>query len=861
MTLPAGTRLGSYEILSPIGKGGMGEVYRAKDTGLGREVAVKVLPPEIASDRERLRRFEREARAASALNHPNIVTVHEIGRQGETAYIAMELVEGPTLRDLAVLGPQPVKRMLGIMAQVADGLAKTHTAGIVHRDLKPENVMVSKDGFVKILDFGLAKLVESESGNMSAMPTLAQPATQTGTLMGTVAYMSPEQASGEALDYRSDQFSLGSILYELATGQKAFQRKTSAETMAAIIREEPEALGKLRPEMPLPVRWIVERCLSKDREERYASTKDLARDLSHLRDHISEASSRTEVALASGGRPARRLPLYALGIAILAVGLVGGWALTQKLSAPAPTPRFHRLTFRRGALGNARFAPDGQTIVYGARWEGETGSSLYLTRVGSPESRRFEVPNADILGISRAGEMAILEYQGPDLGTLARLPMAGSVPPRQVLDEVTYAGADWSPDGSKFVVVREANGRKRLESPIGTILLEGGGLAAPRFSPDGSRVAFWEPHGLDRMSVSVIGANGKDKREISTGWARRAGTPCWSPHRKEIWFTASQRGSTPALWAVDPSGKQRLITRVPGDLELDDIFRDGRLLVAHRTTSFRLTGRATGDSKERDLSWLDFSLPSDLSPDGRSLVLTEAGEGSGETPMVYLRSTDGTPPVRLGKGAAFSLSPDGSRVLAWVEETEGRSHLALLPTGTGRTETVATGSLENMTWGTFTPDGRSIIYSATAPGRPPRLYFQNLSDGTPRPLTPEGVWLSPVWNPKPLSPDGRFVIGRAGEQLLIYPIAGGEARPIPGLTPEDQVVQWSVDGRSVYVARQAGSTVWLLDLKSGTRQIWKELDVHRNSSLAQMRITPDGASYVYMTVSISSELYLVDGLR
>jgi len=289
MTISPGSRLGPFEILAPLGAGGMGEVYRAKDSRLGREVAVKVLSSEFSSDADRRRRFEQEARAASGLNHPNIVTIHEIGSSGPTVYIAMELVSGGTLRELLHAGALPTKRLLDIGFQIADAVAKAHTAGIVHRDLKPENVMITSDGVVKILDFGLAKLQKPLSEEQSNLETAQQ--TNAGSVLGTVGYMSPEQASGKAVDFRSDQFSLGSILYEMATGKRAFQRATSAETLTAIIREDAEPIGPMNGRVPAPFRWIVERCLQKDPEERYASTRDLARDLRSVREHLTEGLS------------------------------------------------------------------------------------------------------------------------------------------------------------------------------------------------------------------------------------------------------------------------------------------------------------------------------------------------------------------------------------------------------------------------------------------------------------------------------------------------------------------------------------------------------------------------------------------
>ncbi len=310
MTLPAGKKLGPYEILAPIGAGGMGEVYRARDTRLGREVAIKVLPDGLASREDRLRRFEREARSASSLNHPNIVTIYDIGSEGATAFIAMELVSGQTLRQMVPPDGMAVPQLLRIGAQMAEGLAKAHAAGILHRDLKPENVMVTEDGLVKILDFGLAKLTQADSSasGRTQAPTVSG-GTEEGIILGTVGYMSPEQATGAPVDYRSDQFSLGSILYEMATGRRAFQRPSVPQTLAAIIQEEPEPIATARPRIPAPVRWIAERCLSKDPRDRYTSTDDLAKELAKVRDHLPEATS--------GGGPAAEAPGVEASIAVL----------------------------------------------------------------------------------------------------------------------------------------------------------------------------------------------------------------------------------------------------------------------------------------------------------------------------------------------------------------------------------------------------------------------------------------------------------------------------------------------------------------------------------------------------------------
>ena len=285
MSLPDGARLGPYEVVARLGSGGMGEVYRARDTRLGRHVAVKVLPAQVSADPERLGRFEHEARAASALNHPNIVTIHDVGREGDAPWLAMELVQGRTLRALIGEGPLSVADLVRIASQVAEGLAAAHAEGIVHRDLKPENVMVTDEGVAKILDFGLAKLAPETAEVEASTREMASPPTRPGTVLGTVGYMSPEQAAGKPVDFRSDQFALGAILYEMITGRRAFRRDTAVETLAAILRDQPPALADAR--LPLPLVWVVDRCLAKDARNRYASTRDLARDLRDVRDHMS----------------------------------------------------------------------------------------------------------------------------------------------------------------------------------------------------------------------------------------------------------------------------------------------------------------------------------------------------------------------------------------------------------------------------------------------------------------------------------------------------------------------------------------------------------------------------------------------
>jgi serine/threonine protein kinase/Tol biopolymer transport system component len=870
MTLVAGARVGPFEIVTLLGAGGMGEVYRARDPKLGRDIAVKVLPSEMSEDLGRRQRLEQEARAASGLNHPGIVTVYDIGSSDGVIYVAMELIEGRTLREMLADGPLPTKKLLEIGAHIADALAKAHAAGIVHRDLKPENVMLTSDGFVKILDFGLAKLSESPSRHLSQLPTAVAPPTEPGTVLGTVGYMSPEQASGQALDFRSDQFALGSILYEMATGRRAFLRKTVAETLAAIIREEPEPIAQLNPGIPPPVRWIVERCLAKDPAERYFSTGDLARDLTSVREHLSEASSGAAAAVVAIPKSRRRLRWWPLGSAILILGLALGW-LTKTFANPSHSPRWTRLTFRSGLLSNARLAPDGRTIVYGARWADDpAGIRTYRTTVGSPESSRFDFAG-DIAAISSSNELAIL--QGNAGGTLALVPMSGGTP-RQLLEGVTFQGVDFSPDGKELAVSHLVDGESRLEFPIGNVLVRGG-ARSPRLSRDGRTIAFWTQTG-GFWAVAVVDSRGGTARTLSGDWLARDGTPCWSPGGGEVWFSGTEPGlpslgamgfdSRPsALWAVDLSGRRRLIARVPGSLELLDVSREGRTLLGHHTESWTVRFGSAADPSERELSWLDGSMLADLSADGRTVLLNERGEGSGSVSTVYLRATDGSPAVKLGEGTGWALSPDGKWILAEKSRHSGTpAGLILLPTGAGQPRPLPGTGYADLGWGSWLPDGKSVVYSAASRSGEWRLYVQAVPDGVPRPIGPENLRMIPSASSGSVSPDGRYVVGRRLGRALLVPLDGtAPARELPGVLAGEPVVQWTRDSRRVYVCRggQRPVEVSLVDIETGERRRWREIPIDRSAVGFQLRVTPDGNAWAYWNRRILSDLYLVEGLK
>jgi len=857
--LTPGTKLGPYEIQSSVGAGGMGEVYRARDHRLGRDVAIKVLPPAFSRDPDRLRRFEQEARATAALNHPNIVAVYDIGTHGDSPYVVTELLEGETLRQRIQTGPVSARKATDYALQIARGLAAAHDQGITHRDLKPENIFLTRDGRIKILDFGLAKLTRPKGDSGADTPTLAEE-TEPGLVLGTAGYMAPEQVRGKAADGRADIFSLGAILYEVVSGKRAFQGETAADTMSAILKTEPPHLTDVQPNIPAGLARVVEHCLEKDPGNRFQSARDVAFALEAFSGSSSSAVA-APLNLPSAQSKWLAGPLWiGLGAGVL-MALVA-FVVARKIALVPSPAEFHEITFQRGYLQTARFAPDGETVVYAAAWAGKP-IELFTTRAGDTESRALGLTDCDLLAVSSAGEVAVrlqphFTSAYSILGTMARTVLSGGSP-RPMESGVEFA--DWSPDGKDIDIARAVGGRDRLEFPVGKVLYEPAGwIGNPRFSRQGDLIAFINHISRlgDPGTIAITDLAGHTK--VLTEQFDSVQGLAWSPSGDEVWFTAAVAGGARALYGVSPSGKQRLIARIPGILNLFDVSRSGRVLLARDDWRVGIIALPPGTGKEQDLSWMDFSAIRDFSADGKLLLFDESGEAGGLLGGVYLRKMDGTPPVRLGDGNSSSLSADSRWVLGLGIFL---SKLVITPTGTGQAQTIDLGTL-NYHWGNWLPNNRQILFIGSEPNHGTRVYQMDVPHGQPRPITPEGVAV--VIYTRFVSPDGQlFLTVEADGSSAIRSIGGGEARPIQGLGEGEIAFGWTGDGKGVYAYRPSvPARVFQIDLQSGKRQLWKELSPPDPTGINYIRpphISADGKAYAYNYNRVLSDLYLVEGLK
>jgi eukaryotic-like serine/threonine-protein kinase len=857
-----GKTLRSYRIESKLGAGGMGVVYKAVDSRLDRPVAIKVLGAS-AVNAEREKRFVQEAKTASSLNHANIVTIYDIDTQemdGKPVhYIAMEYVAGETLDHLIGRKGLRVRAALKYAAQIADALAAAHAAGIVHRDLKPSNVMVTPQGVVKVLDFGLAKLNEETEADAFAETIHGDggPLTEEGTILGTVAYMSPEQADGKKVDARSDIFSFGSVLYEMVTGQRAFGGGSKMSSLSAVLHKEPAPPSETVSEIPPELDRIIARCMKKDPARRWQSMADVKVAVEELRDEMESSSvattrttARPPILRKSPALVTKRWFVLA-GLGLLLVGLAAGTYSARRYLRPSPVT-LQRVTFRRGDVTGAKFGP-ADAIVYSAEWDGAP-SALFSTQPGNREARPLGLPAGRILSISHAGEMAIL-LGAEDVGTLARVAFSGGAP-RELLENVS--GADWSPNGNTLAVVRAVGGKNRLEYPIGNVLYENDARPPlwPRVSPDGKLVAFFDfDSEVGDYSLCVVGA-GRPKQALSREW-RAVGSLNWSPAGDEIWFSAGQLGIDPVLYAIDLSGKQRFLAQAPGFIVMQDVAADGRVLLSTVNSRLGIRYFEFDHPNERDLAWLDASALDEISSDGKSLLFEELSYGEGRNAAIYLRKTDGSAAVRLGYGNQPSLSPDGKWVVC-VRREAARSQLMLLPTGPGESRflKVDLGHYEALGW---FPDSKRIIFAGNEPGHPIRTWMYDLNSEKATPLAAEGIKGGHV------SPDGHWFITAEAHELSVAPVSGGAAHRIAQLQNGETVVRWSGDGRYLFLQQPQGDSIKIsrLDVATGHKEPWRTLKVPEPGAqlLGDLALSADGKAGAFSFQHDLANLYLVMGLR
>ena len=850
----------------------MGEVYRATDENLGREVAIKVLPQDVADDEDRLVRFKREALLLASLNHPNIAHVYgfesALLADGSTAhFLAMELVRGGDLAERLKRGAIPADEALAIAKQIAEALEEAHEKGIVHRDLKPANVKVTPDGKVKVLDFGLAKAWEgpgSASSDLSQSPTLAHTGTAAGLILGTAAYMSPEQARGMPLDKRADIWSFGVVLFEMLAGKRLFEGETVSDVLASVLKSEPDWQA-LPTAAPASLHRLLRRCLERNPKNRL---RDIGDARLTLEDSLAGRGDDLPVATAPG-RGGKSVALWAaLAAAVaLAVGLAVGHLATKGAGSATAESRasFERLTFRPGHFVNARFAPDGETVFLSADWD-RNEREVFQVRPKAGELA-LGLIGAELLSVSRAGELAVLlpRFETGNAyiqsGTLAVVSASGGTP-RKLADGVI--GADWAPDGQSLAVLRVAEGKRRLEYPLGTLL-----YAAPnevdciRVSPKGDEVAFFEYDDKGKVAVAVVDRSGA-RKVWSGGWPNWW-LLAWSPAGDEIWFGAAVGGNASTLSAVDRRGNLRTLLAAPGTLELHDVARGGGVLAAQVQASSQVFGGRIWGAPDRNLSWLDDSRVADLSSDGSLALLSVLSERESESFGVYLRSMDGSPPVRLGSGKAKELSRDGKWALAIRDDA-----LVALPTAEGEERVLATGFSKPIE-SRWLPDGLHVLVAGTDPDGSTRAKLVAF-DGGPARTVVERLDLRAAASANnrllsSVSPDGRFVAAAmASGEISILSLDDGAARVLPGSGPNDLPVRWSADGRRLFVLDPSGlpARIYAVEVASGQRQLWRELgpvDRVGVAGVEAVALTPDATAYCYSYRQYRSDLYLLKGLR
>ena len=875
MPLTLGTRLGPYEIVAPLGAGGMGEVYRARDPRLSRDVAIKVLPQHLSTNPEVRARFEREAKTVSSLNHPHICTLFDVGREGDTDFLVMELVDGETLAQRLAKGTLPAAEVLRIGGQIADALDRAHRAGVIHRDLKPGNVMLTKSG-AKLMDFGLARATGLAGGpgsgsvmaTMTHSPTVAAPLTAEGSIVGTFQYMAPEQLEGKEVDARADLWALGCVLYEMITGRRAFDGATQASLISAIMRDAPRPMAELSPMSPPALERLVGALLAKDPDDRVQSAHDVKLQLSWIAGGGSQVG-----ALAVAGMPSRsRVPLgraaLAVAVVALALGAVAGYFGHARLS-PAITAagdvRYKALTFEEGFVFAARFAPDGRTIVYSADWD-RRPRDLFVTGLDSPDFRPLGFTGSDLLTVSRTGELGTLagsKVVGGNAyhrkGTLALASLTGGAP-RPQLEGVRFA--DYGPDGS-MAVVRDGVRRQTLEYPAGRAILEfnilraeGAGIVNPRVSPSGEFVGFFDNRNRNAVMVKIVNRAGKI---VATGptfsdWWGLAWTPS-----NEVWYAVEDStGNQTPIHSLDVHGRRRLVYRAPGYLTLHDISRHGDVLASFDRFIGHTELVDATDAPPVDRSWRDGASVAALSAD-RTMLLSLRGGSGGSDGSIFLWPPGVDQPIRIAEGSEAALSPDGSKAL--VVSVATPPTVTIVPTGTGIPHVLDLGKIESVVWAGWHPDGRPVL-SIVRPGGTPVVCALTPAGRDPVAILPPELQLRGF---NQISPDGsRVVATDSTDRIVVCTLSSRAYQPVPAVSTTDRVIGWAVDGGSVFVTSSEPGAMQVdrVNVSTGKRTPWKTVHPAHAAVTGLSRIiaAKDG-QLAYTYANQRSELYLIQGLK
>ena len=802
MPLPPGTKLSQYEILAPLGAGSMGEVYRARDTRLDRDVAIKVLPQLVSSEPERLSRFETEAKAAAALNHPNILAVFQMGTYAGVPYIVTELLEGTTLTEALRRGPLPLRKAIDYGIQIAHGLAAAHGKGIVHRDLKPDNLFVTKDGRIKILDFGLAKVMQPKESAKPMAPTMTLP----GVAMGTVGYMSPEQVRGQATDTRTDIFALGAIIYEMVMGRRSFQKSTDADTISAILNEEPPSLTELSPDTPVALARVVRRCLEKNPEQRFHSASDLAFALEELADVSTSPPTAAHRIPPIDSRP-RSHRWIAIVVAAAGAVLVLAYLLLRPASAPQ-VGSYVQLT--HDGQPKSLIGTDGTRLYLG--FASGTSANLSLRGIaemsvnGGEAKQIAGLPTSDMVPIDLSPdgtELLVVDGQGaPPRGPLRSIPILGGLPRR--IGEIVAETAAWSPDGKLLAFtnlgtlsVARANGTepRKLLSVRGDIL-------HLTWSPDSEHIRFdsSETAGtIGQQMLWEVSTDGKDLHRLLDGWHTPPNECCgkWTPDGRNFLFE-----STGQIWALP---QKKFLHAAPQPVAL---------------TSSPMTLSSPLPSKDAKKLFV-------IGRTFRGELMRYDSSSRQFVPFLNGISAEYVAFSRDGQWVAYVSYPDGAM---WRSRVDGSERLQL-------TNPPLSPVLPR--WST---DGKKIVFFefASAAEKPARMYMIAPEGGTPEPLLPSdrAQQLDPNW-----SPDGTKIIfaGESNDPSSAIRILDLATQKISTLPASDGLYspRWSPDGRYITAFSADSKTLLLFDTQT---QKWSEL---ATGSLAWLNWSHDGR-YVYV---------------